>query len=400
MFKQHKLCAYIFVITIMYLMCSVLLKVSSIQSVRMQQEIWIDWEKLYPFEVQEEKYTSSSRKSKLYKLYSYVKQKVWKYSTTELHQRFQFVGVAKKYEDIIGWNFASFSDYNGVVKLAEDYLASYTASKDTSKSAGAFIDLGKFCRNAGIEYLYVNYPGKICIYEDANISGILDFSNQNTDSFLQRLEANGIRYYDMRKALHDDGLKHHQAFFRTDHHWKPETGLWAARHILQFMRDFYGLNTKPEMLVTQNFKYVIYPDWFLGSQGKKVTLLQTKPEDFTLIYPKFDTQFRFEVPVLGIDVSGDFSVTYDMKHVETKDYYNTSPYLTYKYGDRSLTRIHNLLNNDGVKVLFIHDSMSDCVVPFIALGIETTESIDLRFFTGSIMSYIKSSRPDVVISAY
>ena len=241
---------------------------------------------------------------------------------------------------------------------------------------------------------------KICASEDQDISGILDHSHQNADRFLDEISKAGVKYYDFRKILHADGMNHHEAFFRTDHHWKPETGLWAAKHILEILRDDYGWDVDPAILNPDRFEYKVYPKWFLGSQGKKITLVCAKPEDFTMIYPKFKTLIRFEVPTQEIDTSGDFSVTYEMFHVESKDYYGRNPYGAYKYADQPLTKIHNLLNHNGKKILILHESMFNCVIPFAALGIEYTDEIDLRSFTGSLRSYIKSSKPDIVITAY
>jgi len=208
------------------------------------------------------------------------------------------------------------------------------------------------------------------------------------------------RYYDFRKILHAEGMKHHEAFFRTDHHWKPETGLWAAKHILEFLRDDYGWRVEPEILNPDRFEHKVYPEWFLGSQGKKLSLLRVKPDDFTMLYPKFRTFIHYEAPHEGVNISGDFSVTYYMKSVERKDYYGLSPYGAYKYGDQPLDMIHNLLNHDGKKILVIHDSMFNCVIPLIALGVEEVHGMDLRHFTGSLRSYIKATKPDMVITAY
>ena len=51
-------------------------------------------------------------------------------------------------------------------------------------------------------------------------------------------------------------------------------------------------------------------------------------------------------------------------------------------------------------MLFIHASLSNCVVPFVALGIEYTDEIDLRHFTGSVETFIRTEKPDIVIVAY
>ena len=161
-----------------------------------------------------------------------------------------------------------------------------------------------------------------------------------------------------------------------------------------------GWNVEPEIIAPENFEYVVYRDWFLGSQGKKVTLARTKPDDFTMIYPKFETSLKFEVASLGLDLSGDFGITYNMNEVVSRDYYGKNPYATYIYSDTPLTRIENKLNANGKRLLVVKDSFSLCVIPFVALGIQYVDVIDLRHFTGSIRSFIDKVSPDAVIVEY
>lgn len=365
-------------------------------------EIKIDWEVLYPFEIGNIKNTKkeTKRKNIFERIYLHVKLKCDECSSKELIGYNSIVDTAKIYEEIIQWNITPFYEYNGVVKLRDGYLTSYTASTDITENALSTIDIADFCRQRGIEFFYANLPVKICVSEDRNISGVLDFSNQNADRFLAMLDNAGVRNYDFRKLLHDDGMNHHEAFYVTDHHWKAETGLWAARHVLKLLRDDYGWNVNPDVLNPDRFDYVIYPEWFLGSQGKKIKLERTHPDDFTMIYPKFKTHIHYEIPGKEIDTSGDFTITYSMESVETKDYYNKNPIGAYNHGDRSLIKIENLLNSNGKKILIVHDSFSNMVIPFMAMDIQYIHSIDIRHFKGSIRSYMSKHKPDLLIVAY
>lgn len=363
-----------------------------------KSEIKIDWEAMYPFE--SAKREPVRRVTLIEKAYNYVKEKCNNYSSKHLIGYDGIVESAKAYEEAAGWNMASVFDYNAVVKLHDGYLTTYVESRDITKNAKSTIELAEFCRERGIEFFYANLPTKICIHEDRNISGVLDFANQNADRFLAMLDDAGVRNYDFRKLLHDDGMKHHEAFYVTDHHWKAETGLWAARHILRILRDDYGYDVNPDVLNPDRFDYVIYPEWFLGSHGKKITLAKTKPDDFTIIHPKFETHMHYEIPSVGIKTSGDFSITYDMKSVESKNYYNKNPYGAYNHADRPLIRTENIIINNGNKILVIHDSVSNCVLPFIALDIQCVVSIDLRHFTGSLKNFIAQEKPDMIVVMY
>ena len=89
-----------------------------------------------------------------------------------------------------------------------------------------------------------------------------------------------------------------------------------------------------------------------------------------------------------------------MTSVTSKDYYGKNPYAAYNHADRPLIKIRNRLNTDGKKLMVIHDSFSNCVIPFLALAIHDVDAIDLRHFTGSLKRYIEENKPDVLAVMY
>ena len=48
-------------------------------------------------------------------------------------------------------------------------------------------------------------------------------------------------------------------------------------------------------------------------------------------------------------------------------------------------------------MLLLHDSFSDVVQSFLALGLKNLEAMDLRYFDGSLEGYIRENQPDLVI---
>ena len=308
--------------------------------------------------------------------------------------------AAKTYDGIIGWNFASFGEYNGVVELPDGYLTTLEEQQDVSEQITALEDFYLTLKAENIPLLYVQIPHKISETEDADLSGFSDFSNQNFNQLLSGLEEKGIDVLDLRARIREENLRHHELFYRTDHHWLTTTGIWAAKEILDYCNTRYHFQAETERLLPEQFVQKVYPEWFLGSQGKKVTLARTEPDDFTLLYPKYPTLFHFIVPAAGVDETSDYSVVYDMTEITVKDYYGKNPYSGCGYGEQTLVRIQNLENADNRRVLVLRDSFGDCLIPGLALCEREIDALDLRLFPGSVISYVEQNKPDLVVVLY
>lgn len=361
----------------------------------------IDWSVLYPFH--EDRSPINVEKKVIDKtlmIINGIKDGVEKYTSDYLICYRRITELAQKYKSFVRWNYTPYSEYNGLIRTPDGYYTTIVEKKDMKACADQTVSFSDYCTNKGIKFLYVNTPVKLCKFYDNRISGISDFNNQNADSFLSLLDSQGITWLDLRTELHEDGFEHHSLFFKTDHHWRPETGLWAAERITTRLKDLYGLEIDSSILNPDYFTYETYPKWFLGSQGKKVTLANAEPEDFSLIYPKYPTLFSYEVKSKNIAVEGDFEVFYDMDQISNCDYYNLNPYTTYMYGDQALERIENKQIYNGLRVLIIRDSFSSCVLPFLALSFQYIDAIDLRHFNGSLKRFIEIEKPDVVIVIY
>lgn len=371
-------------------------------------EGYYDWASEYPFEDENQTSTDLTESSQTSTLNRYVKLigslegKIENYTQDTLMGYTTITEIGSAYKKLIGWNFTSFGEYNGIYQLSDGYWTSLKAKKDMSAHIDAFLSLDKFCKEQNVDFLYVQAPYKVSKYEDTDVSGVVDFSNQNADEVLDSLQKAAVDTLDLREIIHQDGLSHHELFFVTDHHWKGETGLWAAGKIAGILNENYDFQINLELLNPDNFTSVIYEDYFLGSLGRKVTLGRAEPENISLLYPNYETMLHFRIPSIGIDQTGDFSITYNMEAVSEIDYYNKDPYHAYSYGDRALIQYKNLDKNidESTKVLLVHDSFGDCMMSFLALGVANLDAIDLRYFTGSLETYIKETQPDVVILMY
>ncbi|MDR1445174.1 MAG: hypothetical protein LBI94_09885, partial [Treponema sp.] len=302
-----------------------------------------------------------------------------------------FAEWAAHYEKSIGWNILN----GDVVDLGEGYL-SETVKKNTAPPTAGLYDFYDFLQGLGIDLVYVQCPHKIA--PDDAISGIVDFSNENADDLLSALSLKQIPFLDLRKNIREENLDHHGLFYKTDHHWKAETGLWASAILMNYLNEQHGFSF--DVRGPEHYLYTTYKDWFVGYLGKNVTLAHTPPEDFVLISPKFDTDFSVTIPELNLDARGNFDVLIDYRMLDRKDYYTLNPYGAYVYGDRQVITVHNNLVHDGRKILVIKDSFAEVVTPFLSTGVEELHILDLRHFNGSAKAYIEKHRPDIVVVLY
>lgn len=367
----------------------------------------VDWSAEYPFDYIEQTIPAGEvpENNDIVQRYTQIvvslKGRIENYVQDDLVGYTSITELGSAYEKLIGWNFSPFNEYNGIYQMTDGYWTVLKSKKDMSEHVASFVFFHDFCEENEADFLYIQAPYKVSKYDDVGLSGVTDFSNQNADDLLSGLKSAEIDALDLRTEIYEQKLPHHQLFFQTDHHWKGETGLWAAAEIAEYLNTNYGFQIHLSLFEPEAFYSVDYPELFLGSLGRKVTLGRAKPEDISLIYPRYETNLHFEIPSIGIDLSGDFSITYNMEAVDEIDYYNKDPYHAYSYGDRAIIRFENFNQvQEDKKILFIHDSFGDCVISFLALGLRNMEALDLRYFTGSLETYIKGSKPDMIIVMY
>ena len=130
---------------------------------------------------------------------------------------------------IIGNRFVPDAGENyDVVKLRNGQL-SFIEEKDSGnvqKAADSTAELKAFLDKQGIGLLYVQLPAKIDSRDKQLPAGVFDYANENADALCAALPKHRRNGYTRRNR--PGGLSHKDLFFRTDHHWKPQTGLWAS----------------------------------------------------------------------------------------------------------------------------------------------------------------------------
>lgn len=269
--------------------------------------------------------------------------------------------------------------------------------------AGKVQEFQESLNTRGIDFLYVMAPYKYSETDENNIyKGYVDYARENAVNLAAGLQAHNVNFFNLHELAAIQGKNLNGLFFRTDHHWKPSSALWGAKEVAAELNKNFGFDINLGLYNEELFSMQTYQNYFLGSQGKKVTLAYTQPEDFEILTPTYATSYHIIVPYYNLDFNGTFEETM-IDHLALKEinksrqYYQAGAYSAYGYGDQPLISIRNLSIDSDKKVLIIKDSFADTLAPFLSLGLSDMAVIDLRHFTGSLQSFINDYEPDMVI---
>ena len=323
------------------------------------------------------------------------------FSDTE--QKYTYVTINGLFNKIINKStIDDAEDEFDVIKLSNGHLT-FTVKSPMEKSyADSVARLDKFVSANGGELVYIQAPGKISRYESLLPPGINDFSNKNADLFLRELDEYNVATLDLRQEMHNQGLDQYDYFFKTDLHWTPQAGFWAFQNISKKLSNEYGFTLDTKSMVLDNYNVKIHEDVFLGTMGRRVGKIYAGIDDFAEITPAFKTELTLSSPKLNINTHGTFEdVLLNYSQLEIDDMFNSYPYGFYTKNHDDITILKNNMSPNNKKILFVHDSFSAVVSPFLILNCSELHLIDLRGFeVDQLAKYINTMKPDVVLLMY
>ena len=275
--------------------------------------------------------------------------------------------------------------------------------EELDRYASAVSDLSDAVRENGGRLYYVQLPFKIA---DSGLmpDGAEIYGDHNGEVLVSKLEDRGVDVFDLNSVVKKEVNDRRSLFFDTDQHWKPEAALWGAGKINRYLEEKEpGWIYDGSLFEEKNFSKKVYRDWFLGSIGKKIGNIYSGTDDFSLIWPKYRTDFDFTASSAAgkIERHGDFrDVMFKTDNLK-KDYFNVNTYATYIGGDYKRNTIINNLSDNRKEVLMLRDSFSCALLPFMSLGVRDITTIDLRHYKSmTIKEYIEKKKPDIVLICY
>ncbi len=367
----------------------------------------INWEELYPYDTDIEEissYVVMNEESITDKLVTKI-SKFGRIGNTFAKNMYGYAGISKMgyvinsflSDPSVGYTYAR--TWDGYWVLVEHSQKLLEDVKDTFAS---YASLQSYLNSKDIDFLYINAPYKECAVDSRLADSVVSYSNANIDTYIKAMEYYGLNYVDLRDNIHDEELDHYSLFYKSDHHWREETGLWAADEIVSELNAQFGYSL---VLPTEMGEYesIVYEDAEFGSLGMGVTHYVADAEDFIVLNPIFPTDYHVEVLDKGIDVTGTFmDVFVDEEGIKKlMEAGGGSAYEKILYGNRPYVKITNNNNPDGIKIVMIRDSYSLVVAPYLAASCSEMILLDTRSdngnFTGSIINVINEEEPDVVL---
>ncbi len=228
--------------------------------------------------------------------------------------------------------------------------------------------------------------------------GTEDYGNKIGDELLALLSGSADTL-DLRPAFAaaDPG---NRWFFNTDHHWRAEGALFACGELMETLSEKYGFAVDREALDSDSYETTVYPELFLGSQGKRVGVYYGGTDDFTVMAPKFETSFEYIYTGITEPRIGSFREALCFDEWLPRDYFNGNSYLYYSGGDWGRSEITNLMKPQGPTVVLIRDSFSCALAPFLANQVGRLITVDLRAYQGDLSAELISLEPDLVAVLY
>lgn len=287
---------------------------------------------------------------------------------------------------------------NGRQKLASGALADFPHLTIGEAVPGKIARLQQFVEEMGAGFLCVPMALKEDSFDGTPAPGY--YSGRDAMAhFYAMLEENGVNTLNMERWYQENGWGLLDIYFRTDHHWRSEAAFAAFQQIMYWFGEYQGVPLKEETLDLSNWDLQTYEDWFLGSEGKRTSAAYTGVDDFTLITPKFETDWTVGRLRRGrlLNQNNPHSV-YDLSHVEIRDWYQKNPHDAYLGGDFPYVYIENKAAVNDQTLVVIGDSFRTQPEVFLSTQFARVHHIDLRYYEdGGLPEFLMQIQPDQVL---
>ena len=249
-----------------------------------------------------------------------------------------------------------------------------------------------------IPLIFVLCPSKVPPGGVGLPPGLEDDDNLLGDLLVKTLRKVGIDCLDLRERIAAEKLDHASLFFRTDHHWTPSAGLWAANEVAAYLHDHYGMGFDPELTAPKRYRTYRMSDAVLGSYGRRVGPWYVGCDTFDALLPVFSTDFELDVPSIKYHIKGPFSRSLIRNLNKRYAFWNDDPYGRYLPGKSGFARLVNRKRGNGKTLCVIKDSFASVLLPHLAIQYGKLVMLDPRMDPNiPLFSIIKKENVDALV---
>ena len=267
-------------------------------------------------------------------------------------------------------NFKYVRDKNGFLYSGNFWNTSVTTAKTYAQRIRRMQD---FLENRGkdTKVVVLPYPTQYNKkWSDGYYGMVYTDYTEFYDEFMSWLRYYNIKYIDYTKIYEDENKTASDLFYKTDHHWHIPAAFEAFLIMTRYLNEEFDENLDEYYLDENNYIYEYYAEAFIGSQGRETGIAYSGLDDYTMIIPKFKTNYyREAISTKRVTTHAKGSITDTL--IKRSYYYKDDYYLkdlnnNYLDGVVYDDKITNLNNPDGLNCLFIRDSYASPVATFFS----------------------------------
>lgn len=283
-----------------------------------------------------------------------------------------------------------------IVNVTDEGIAS---NADSLKEFSEWLD------NRGIDFLYVQVPHKIDVENNLLPSGRTDYSNRIADTFMEDLETRGVNHLDLREEIKKDNIDLYSLYLKTEHHWSPEGGFYAFQEICNVLRTQFGEDIPEYVTDINNYTVETYENGSLGHYGQRTGWMFGGFDNFSLIYPAWETHQNSYAPHKDLYREGRFYDAIFYTEYLDVNWRDRGLYGTYIGGDWPLVIHHSDTAPIDKTVMILIDSYGTIPESFLTTAYQNVIGVDLRWVLRNQMGkttvdFVEEYQPDIVIIAF
>ncbi len=257
-----------------------------------------------------------------------------------------------------------------------------------------------------INTVFVMIPSSIVEGKTVLPTGVIDNQNEYADTTLASLKESGINTIDLREEFAKKNYDLQKVFFNTDHHWNIQSNFRSTKIIKKYLNSKFMFNLDPKNIISNSKNYNIktYKKVYYGSYAETAgKTFVGDADDFTVILPKYATNFRFRSYTTNGKLENMYGKKMDITGPFAKSLYDgRKSYSTYLNMAKVEIIINNYKSKNDLKCLVLGTSHARVATAFLAPYFKELRYADTQSnrFEKNLYKYVKSYKPDVIIFMY